>query len=237
MSDEVNNDTAFLDRIHFYLPGWEVIKFAPKHFTAHFGFSTDYFSEVLKSFRKTNFTDVLEKFFVLGPHLKQRDTKPVKKIVSGLIKILHPDGVFTKEDIREYLVFALEMRRRVKEQLKRIGGMEFWDTNFSYIDKETQEEFFVGLPEEKGSNIIENTPLMPGVCYTSTSDGKNTVLVRIEAITVPGSGKVNISGTNSNFIPSISPLILVVVGRVSPKALFEHTRQFSYVLATLPEVV
>jgi ATP-dependent Lon protease len=200
LSDEVNNDTAFLDRIHFYLPGWEVIKFAPKHFTSHFGFSTDYFSEVLKSFRKTNFTDVLEKFFVLGPHLKQRDTKPVKKIVSGLIKILHPDGVFTKEDIREYLVFALEMRRRVKEQLKRIGGMEFWDTNFSYIDKDTQEEYFVGLPEEKGSNLIENTPLMPGVCYTSTSDGKNTVLVRIEAITVPGSGKLNISGTSSNLV-------------------------------------
>jgi ATP-dependent Lon protease len=197
LSDEVNSDTAFLDRIHFYLPGWEVIKFAPKHFTSHFGFSTDYFSEVLKSFRKVNYTDALEKFFVLGPHLKQRDTKPVKKIVSGLIKILHPDGVYTKDDIQEYLVFALEMRRRVKEQLKRIGGMEFWDTNFSYIDKDTQEEFFVGLPEERGSNLIENTPLMPGVCYTSTSDGKNTALIRIETITVPGSGKLNITGTNS----------------------------------------
>ncbi len=197
LSDEVNTDTAFLDRIHFYLPGWEMIKFAPKHFTSNFGFSTDYFSEVLKSLRRVTYTDVLEEYFSLGSHLKQRDTKPVKKTVSGLIKLLHPDGVYTKEDIREYLVLALEMRRRVKEQLKRIGGMEFWDTHFSYIDKETQEEFFVGLPEEKGSHIIENTPLSPGVCYTSTSDGENAALVRIETVAVQGSGKLNITGINT----------------------------------------
>ncbi|HCG5126072.1 protease Lon-related BREX system protein BrxL [Vibrio vulnificus] len=197
LSDEVNNDTAFLDRIHFYLPGWEMIKFAPKHFTSNFGFSTDYFSEALKSFRRVTYTDALENFFSLGSHLKQRDTKPVKKTVSGLIKLLHPNGEYTKEDVREYLELALEMRRRVKEQLKRIGGMEFWDTNFSYIDKETQEEHFVGLPEEKGSHLIENTPLPPGVCYTSTSDGDNVALVRIEAVTTSGSGKLNISGVSN----------------------------------------
>ncbi|KKK53345.1 hypothetical protein LCGC14_3095700, partial [marine sediment metagenome] len=140
-----NNDTAFLDRIHFYLPGWEIIKFAPKHFTSNFGFSTDYFSEVLKSLRRVTYTDVLEKYFTLGVHLKQRDTKPVKKTISGLIKLLHPDGVYTKDDIREYLEFALEMRRRVKEQLKRIGGMEFWETNFSYIDKEYVLMLFIGM--------------------------------------------------------------------------------------------
>jgi ATP-dependent Lon protease len=200
LSDEVNNDTAFLDRIHFYLPGWEMIKFAPQHFTSSFGFSTDYFSEALKSFRRVTYTDVLENFFSLGSHLKQRDTKPVKKTVSGLIKLLHPDGEYTKEDVREYLEIALEMRRRVKEQLKRIGGMEFWDTNFSYIDKETQEEHFVGLPEEKGSHLIENTPLPPGVCYTSTSDGDNVALVRIEAVTTSGSGKLNISGVSNTAV-------------------------------------
>ena len=200
LSDEVNSDTAFLDRIHFYLPGWEVIKFAPKHFTSNFGFSTDYFSEVLKSFRRVNYTDALDEFFSLGAHLKQRDTKPVKKTVSGLVKLLHPDGVYTKDDIREYVEFALEMRRRVKEQLKRIGGMEFWDTNFSYIDKETQEERFVGLPEEKGSHLIENTPLSPGVCYTSTSDGENVALVRIESVVVQGSGKLNITGVSSTVV-------------------------------------
>ena len=106
----------------------------------------------------------------------------------------------SKEDVREYLVIALEMRRRVKEQLKRIGGMEFWDTNFSYIDKETQEEHFVGLPEEKGSHLIENTPLPPGVCYTSTSDGDNVALVRIEAVAVGGSGKLNITGVSNTSV-------------------------------------
>lgn len=198
LSAEVSNDTAFLDRLHFYLPGWEMIKFAPQHFTANFGFSTDYFSEALKSFRRVTYTDALENFYSLGSHLKQRDTKPVKKTVSGFIKLLHPDGEYTKDDVREYLEIALEMRRRVKEQLKRIGGMEFWDTNFSYIDKETQEEHFVGLPEEKGSHLIENTPLPPGVCYTSTSDGDNVALVRIEAVAVSGSGKLNITGVSNN---------------------------------------
>jgi len=197
LSDEVNSDTAFLDRIHFYLPGWEMIKFAPHHFTSNFGFSTDYFSEALKSFRRVTYTDVLDEYFSLGSHLKQRDTKPVKKTVSGFIKLLHPDGEFTKDDVREYLEIALEMRRRVKEQLKRIGGMEFWDTNFSYIDKETQEEHFVGLPEEKGSHLVESTPLPPGVCYTSTSDGDNIALVRIEVVAVTGSGKLNVTGVSS----------------------------------------
>ena len=197
LSDEVNSDTAFLDRIHFYLPGWEMIKFSPSNFTGSFGFSTDYFSECLKSFRKFTYTDVLEEYFTLGSHLKQRDTKPVKKTVSGLVKLLHPDGVYTKDDIREYVAFAIEMRRRVKEQLKRIGGMEFWDTNFSFIDKETQEEHFVGLPEEKTSHMIENTPLQPGVCYTATSDGENLALIRIEAVITSGNGKLNISGVNS----------------------------------------
>ncbi|MCB0369595.1 MAG: hypothetical protein KDD45_09155, partial [Bdellovibrionales bacterium] len=167
---------------------------------SNFGFSTDYFSEALKSFRRVTYTDALERFFSLGAHLKQRDTKPVKKTVSGLIKLLHPDGKYSKEDVREYLIIALEMRRRVKEQLKRIGGMEFWDTNFSYIDKETQEEHFVGLPEEKGSHLIENTPLPPGVCYTSTSDGDNVALVRIEAVAVGGSGKLNITGVSNTSV-------------------------------------
>lgn len=200
LSDEVNSDTAFLDRIHFYLPGWEMIKFAPKHFTNSFGFSTDYFSETLKSFRKVTFTDALDIYFALGSHLKQRDTKPVRKTISGFLKLMHPDGKFTKEDVREYLIIALEMRRRVKEQLKRIGGMEFWDTNFSYIDKETQEEFFVGLPEEKGSQLIENSPLKPGTCYTATSDGENLSLVKIEVVTTPGNGKLNISGVSNTAV-------------------------------------
>jgi ATP-dependent Lon protease len=197
LSEEVNHDTAFLDRINLFLPGWEITKFSPSNFTKHFGFSTDFFSEILKSQRKTTFYDAIDKYFTLGSHLKQRDSKSVRRIVSGFIKLLHPDGEYTKEDIREYLVIAMEMRRRVKEQLKRIGGMEFWDTNFSYIDKENQEEIFVGLPEERGSSLIESNPLSPGVCYTATSDGDNNSLIKIEVVSLKGSGKLNVTGTTS----------------------------------------
>jgi ATP-dependent Lon protease len=200
LSDEVNHDTAFLDRINLFLPGWEITKFSPSNFTKHFGFSTDYFSEILKSQRKTTYYDALDKYFNLGSHLKQRDSRSVRRIISGFIKLLHPDGIFTKEDVKEYLIIAMEMRRRVKEQLKRIGGMEFWDTNFSYIDKETQEEVFVSLPEEKGSTIIESSPLPPGVCYTATSDGDSTALVKVEVVAIKGTGKMNITGTNSQVV-------------------------------------
>ncbi|HBR11725.1 MAG TPA: ATP-dependent Lon protease [Chryseobacterium sp.] len=200
LSDEVNEDTAFLDRINLFLPGWEIVKFSPSNFTKHYGFSTDFFSELLKSQRKITFTDALDQYFALGNHLKQRDAKSVRRIVSGFVKLLHPHGEYTKEDIRKYLTIAMEMRRRVKEQLKRIGGMEFWDTNFSYIDKETQEEIFVGLPEEKGSALIESNPLSPGTCYTATNDGENNAVVKIEVVVIPGNGKVNITGTSNQLV-------------------------------------
>lgn len=197
-SDKICNDTAFLDRIGFFLPGWEIMKFAPANFTNHFGFSTDFLSELLHSQRKANYTDAIDKYFILGSQMRQRDTKPVRKTVSGLIKLLHPDGKYSKENVRTYLVFAIEMRRRVKEQLKRIGGMEFWDTNFSYIDKETQEEYFVSVPEERGTNLIEDVPLPPGNCYTAISNGDNVALIKVEAVILQGNGKLNITGTSSS---------------------------------------
>ena len=196
-SDKIANDTAFLDRLSFFLPGWEIIKFAPHHFTNHFGFSTDFFSEWMHHQRKKSYVNAIDEFFILGSQMKQRDTKPVRKTVSGLIKLMHPDGNYTKEDVRQYLEFAIEMRRRVKEQLKRIGGMEFWDTNFSYIDKDTHEETFVTLPEERGSNLIEDVPLAPGTCYTATSDGDKVALVKLEVVSIPGNGKLTISGNAS----------------------------------------
>ena len=196
-SDKISDDTAFLDRIGFFLPGWEIMKFAPANFTNHIGFSTDFFSEMLHHLRKDNYTNALDDYFTLGSQLRQRDTKPVRKTVSALIKLMHPDGNFTKEDISKYLSWAIEMRRRVKEQLKRIGGMEFWDTNFSYIDKETQEETFVSVPEERGSNLIEDAPLAPGTCYTATCDGDKVSLIKVEVITMQGNGKLTVSGTSS----------------------------------------
>ena len=200
LSNEVNEDTAFLDRINLFLPGWEITKFSPSNFTNHYGFSTDFFSELLKSQRKETYTDAIDRYFSLGSHLKQRDAKSVRRIVSGFIKLLHPNGEFTKEDVRRYMTLGMEMRRRVKEQLKRIGGMEFWDTNFSYIDKETQEEVFVGLPEQRGSSLIESNPLAPGTCYTATHDGENNALVKIEVVATGGNGKLNITGTSNQAV-------------------------------------
>lgn len=197
-SEKIANDTAFLDRLSFFLPGWEIIKFAPHHFTNHFGFSTDFFSEWMHQLRKDSYVNAIDEWFTFGSQLKQRDTKPIRKTVSGLIKLLHPDGKFTKDNVREYLTWAIEMRRRVKEQLKRIGGMEFWDTNFSFIDNETQEETFVSLPEERGSNLIEDAPLPPGTCYTATSDGDKVTLVKIEVLTMPGNGKLTVTGNTSS---------------------------------------
>lgn len=195
LPDTIRNDTAFLDRLHFYLPGWELIKLSPKNFTNNFGFSMDYFSETLKHMRRYTYSDVVDKYFALGSHLKQRDSKSVKKTVSGFIKLLHPDESFSKADVQEYLEIAMEMRRRVKEQLKRIGGMEFWDTNFSFIDKETQEEAFVSVPEERGSHLIEHQPLQPGLCYTVSQDDTGLALLRVEVSVTPGNGRLSISGT------------------------------------------
>ena len=200
LPDIVRNDTAFLDRLHCYLPGWEVLKLSPANFTNSYGFSMDYFSEMLKQLRRFTYSDVLDQHFSFGAHLKQRDAKAVKKTVSGLIKLLHPDGNFSKADLIEYMTLAMEMRRRVKEQLKRIGGMEFWDTNFSYIDKDTQEETYVSVKEESGSHLIENQPLQPGMAYTVSQDDSGLALLRIEVSVTPGSGKLHISGTSKTQI-------------------------------------
>jgi ATP-dependent Lon protease len=193
---EKMQDTAFLDRIHCYLPGWEMIKLSQHNFTKNFGFSVDYFSEFLRAQRSLNRTDVAEKYFSFGKHLQNRDAKAVKKIVSGLIKLIHPDDNYTKEDVKRYVEVGMEMRRRVKEQLKRMGGMEFWDTNFSYIDKDKREEYYVNVIEEKGSSIIENQPLKPGKIYT-VGESEKISLIQIETGVAKGSGSLNISGTSN----------------------------------------
>ena len=130
----MGTDTAFLDRLHGYIPDWEIPKFRSEHFTNDYGFITDYLAEFIWELRKEQYGDALDKYLRLGKNLNQRDTITVRKIVGGYVKLLYPDGKFTKEQIEEILVFAPEMRRRVKEQLKKPGGMEFYDVNFSYID-------------------------------------------------------------------------------------------------------
>ena len=159
---EMGTDTAFLDRIHCYIPGWEIPKFRPEHFTNDYGFITDYLAEFIRELRKEQFGDALDKYFHLGSNLNQRDTIAVRKMVGGFIKLLYPDGEYTKEQLEEILKLSLEMRRRVKEQLKKLGGMEFYDVNFSYIDIETFEERFVSVPEQGGGKLIPEGMSSPG---------------------------------------------------------------------------
>jgi len=196
---EMGTDTAFLDRMHCYLPGWEIPKFRPNHFTDDYGFITDYLSEFIRELRKEQQGDALDKYFRLGKNLNQRDTIAVRKIIGAFIKLLYPDGEYSKEQLEQILIFALEMRRRVKEQLKRLGGMEFYDVNFSYIDLDTFEEHYVSVPEQGGGKLIPEGLCNPGQVYT-ISHGKSGMLgaFRLESQMFPGSGKFERTGLGSD---------------------------------------
>ena len=196
---EMGTDTAFLDRIHCYLPGWEVPKFRPEHFTDDYGFITDYLAEFIRELRKEQYGDALDRYFRLGRNLNQRDTVAVRKMVDGYLKLLYPDGEFSKAELEEVLVISLEMRRRVKEQLKKLGGMEFYDVNFSYIDIETFEERFVSVPEQGGGRLIPEGMCNPGQVYT-VSQGKSGMIgvFRLESQMLPGSGKFERTGIGSD---------------------------------------
>ena len=195
---EMGTDTAFLDRIHCYIPGWEIPKFRPEHFTDDYGFITDYLAEFIRELRKEQYGDALDKYFRLGTNLNQRDTIAVRKTVGGLLKLVYPDGEFTKDQLEEILKLALEMRRRVKEQLKKLGGMEFYDVNFSYIDKDTFEEFYVSVPEQGGGKLIPEGMCNPGQVYT-VSQGKSGMIgvFRLESQMLPGNGKFERTGLGS----------------------------------------
>lgn len=196
---EMGTDTAFLDRMHCYIPGWEIPKFRPEHFTNDYGFITDYLAEFIRELRKEQYGDAIDKYFRLGKNLNQRDTIAVRKMVGGFIKLLYPDGVYTKEQLEEILQISLEMRRRVKEQLKKLGGMEFYDVNFSYIDNETFEEHYVSVPEHGGGKLIPEGMCNPGQVYT-VSRGKSGMLgvFRLESQMLPGNGKLERSGLGTN---------------------------------------
>lgn len=195
LPEVIRDDMAFLDRIHYYIPGWDVPKMRNEFFTEQYGFVVDYLAEAFRALLKENFVEVLDKQYSLGAHLNTRDVKAVRKTVSGLIKLIHPDGVFTKEELAGYVEFAMEGRRRVKEQLKKMGSFEYYQTSFSYIDKETQEERFVGIPEEGGRNLISTDPLPPGMAYaTSVTDDGSVGIFRIEVGVSTGTGRLKTAG-------------------------------------------
>ncbi len=185
-------DTAFYDRIHAYIPGWEFQKTSDAAYTSHFGLVTDYLAEVFRELRKRSYGDYAERHFRFGDHLGGRDQKAVRKIVSGLIKLLHPDEEVTKEETEEYLAYAMEMRRRVKEQLKKMGGLEYWDTSFSYVDRESGQETFVPVPESGGGAVIAEGGLPPGSVYTIGTDASDNrlALFLIQTQMNRGSGRI-----------------------------------------------
>ncbi|TBD92821.1 protease Lon-related BREX system protein BrxL [Rhizobium ruizarguesonis] len=192
-------DSAFFDRFHSYIPGWEIPKMRPEFFTNRYGLITDYLAEFMREMRKRNFADAIGRDFKLGNNLNQRDTIAVRKTVSGLLKLLFPNGEFQKEDVQRCLEYALESRRRVKEQLKKIGGMEFYDVHFSYIDQDTSEERFIGVPEQGGGSLIPDGPLNPGVLHTiGIGSSGMQGLYRLETQTTSGGGKFALSGMGSN---------------------------------------
>ena len=197
--DAMAYDTAFLDRMHCYVPGWEIPKYRPDFFTNDYGFITDYLAEFMREMRKEPWGDACDRYFRFGSNLNQRDTIAVRKMVSGFTKLLYPDGEFSRNDMEEILTYALEMRRRVKEQLKKIGGMEFYDVNFSYIDNETFEERFVSVPEQGGGKLIPEGMANPGTVYTVSRAKSGMVGVyRLETQMLPGNGKFERTGLGSD---------------------------------------
>lgn len=191
-------DSAFFDRFHAYVPGWEIPKMRPEFFTNQYGLITDYLAEWLREMRKRSFSDAIDRYFKLGNNLNQRDTIAVRRTVSGLLKLLCPNGAYTKDNVRKCLEYALETRRRIKEQLKKIGGMEFYDVHFSYIDLEDMQERFVAVPEQGGGGLIPEGRLQPGVLHTIAMGASEMPGVyRMEIQAMAGSGKLNVSGSLS----------------------------------------
>jgi ATP-dependent Lon protease len=192
-------DSAFFDRFHAYIPGWEIPKMRPEFFTNQYGLIVDYLAEFMQEMRKRNFADAINKYFKLGRDLNQRDTIAVKHTVSGLLKLLYPNEEYEKEVVQRCLEYALEARRRVKEQLKKIGGMEFYDVHFSDIDQDSMEEKFISVPEQGGSSLIPDGPLNPGVLHTvATGSSSHLGFYRIETQVTAGNSKITLSGLGSN---------------------------------------
>ena len=196
---EFNNDSAFFDRIHCYLPGWEVPKMRSDLLTGRYGLITDCLSEFCREMRRKDFTHLIDRYFRLNSDFNKRDEIAVRKTFSGLAKLLFPDERMGKEDVRWLLEYAIEGRRRVKEQLKIMAGVEFIDVNLGYLDAENpQEVFIVHVPEQSDDTLIPDAPLMPGHVFAvgHSQDGEMAVY-KLENKAVVGECKFKHEGVGS----------------------------------------
>lgn len=191
MPPEMKDDTAFMDRIHAFLPGWDVPKINKALLTSHFGLVSDFLSECWSQLRNESRVSLLQGKVYFGGALSGRDTNAVNKTASGLLKLLYPTAENVSDDDIEWAIrIALEARRRVKEQQKRIGAAEFRNTHFSYTMGDDGVEKFVSTPELQNDNSIAGDPLEPGQVWTvgPGGEGEHPGLFRIEVNEGPGSG-------------------------------------------------
>ena len=188
--EEFNNDSAFFDRIHAYLPGWETPKLRASLFTKDYGLISDCFSEFCHAMRKYDFTNAFGNYFALNDNYNTRDDTAVRRTFSGLAKLIYPNEEMTKEEARELLEYCIECRRRVKEQLRKMNPAEFSDVALGYIDLDTDEEFIVELPEEASGTLVFDGLEKPGYVYAvgRSVDDKMGVY-RLENKLLTGSGK------------------------------------------------
>jgi ATP-dependent Lon protease len=174
-------------------------KMQTDYFTPHLGLISDYLAEIFHSeLRQRNYTDSYDRYFGLGSHVEERDRKAIARTTSGLVKLIHPDGQCTKEEVQEYLTFATEMRRRVKEQLKRLGGVEYSRVNLSFLDKQTGRETFVSCRELGSTQLIPETSLNPGDLFTVGFDSEDArySLYRLQVTATPSGHRFNVVGAS-----------------------------------------
>ena len=191
--DAFNNDSAFFDRIHAYLPGWETPKLKSSLFTKNYGLISDCFSEFCHAMRKYDFTNSYGEFFALNDNFNTRDTIAVTRTFSGLAKLMYPDEQMMKEDVRELLEYSIECRRRVKEQLRKMNPAEFSDVALGYIDMETGEEIIVDLPEVANGTLVFDGFEKPGYVYGVGKAVSSDVLgiYRLENKLIDGTGTMS----------------------------------------------
>lgn len=233
--ESFNNDSAFFDRINAYLPGWETPKLKESLFTKGFGLISDCLSEFCHAMRKYDFTSNFMQYYSLNKNFNTRDDKAVTKTFSGLVKLVYPDEIMTKEDVKELLEYAVEGRRRVKEQLKKMSPSEFNTVSLGFIDKETDEEIIVNVPEQPESTLVSEVFEPSGFVYAIGRSIKDQIGVyKLENNVLAGQGKFdskNIEGLGTNkTVKDSMNAAFVEFGKHTKEVVAKSPNEYDYTL-------